>query len=162
MAEPTPADPVAVPAGRAAPGRPGGRWSPFLWLLGIAGATALIAWSPLHGDCGFKLVTGAPCPGCGMTRAAGALAAGDPGEAWRWHPLVFPLAAGYAALLAAALHEGLTGRPTFRRPADRHGVRVAVAGAVLLAAVWAVRVLVRPDWSPDPIRPGSLASRLLR
>jgi hypothetical protein len=97
-----------------------------------------------------------------MTRAAMALASGDPAEAWRWHPLVFPLAVAWGALVAAALHEGLTGRPTFRRPADRHGVRLAVAGAALLAAVWAVRVFVRPEWSPDPIRPGSVAARLLR
>ena len=144
------------------PARSPGRWSPFLALLGIAAASALLAWSPLHGDCGFKLATGAPCPGCGMTRAAGALASGDLGAAWRWHPLVFPFGAAYALLLAASLHEGLTGRPTFRRPADRHGVRLAIAGAVLLAGVWAARVLFRPEWSPDPIRPGSLAGRLLR
>jgi len=138
------------------------RWSPVLWLLGVALVSALLAWSPIHGDCGFKVATGAPCPGCGMTRAAGALATGDLAAAWRWHPLVFPFAAAYALLLAAALHEGMTGRPTFRGPADRHGLRAALAGALLLGAVWVARVLVHPEWSPDPIRPGSLASKVLR
>ena len=86
------------------------------------------------------------------------------GESRSASKLVFtkPLAAAYALLLAAALHEGLTGRPTFRGPADRHGLRAALAGAILLAAVWVARVLVHPEWSPDPIRPGSLASKVLR
>jgi hypothetical protein len=96
-----------------------------------------------------------------MTRAAESLARGEVAEAWRWHPVVFPLAAGFALLVAAALHEGLTRRPTFRAPADRHGLRMAFSLGLLLALVWAVRVLLRPDWSPDPIRPGSLAARLL-
>ena len=78
------------------------------------------------------------------------------------HPLVFPLAAAALFAVGAAVHEGITGRPTLRRPAERHGLRLAIAFAALLALVWGVRVLLRPDWSPDPIRAGSPAAPLLR
>ena len=79
----------------------------------------------------------------------------------RWHPLALPLALAAAGALALALNEGITGRPTFRRAADRWGLPATVACFVLLAAVWAARVVLHPAWSPDPIRPGSLAARLL-
>jgi hypothetical protein len=41
--------------------------------------------------CPFKVVTGLPCPGCGMTRAAIALLHGDPGASFYYHPLGIPL-----------------------------------------------------------------------
>jgi hypothetical protein len=49
--------------------------------------------------CPFRLITGIPCPGCGMTHAFLAAFRGDFADAFRWHPL-FPLVmlmmAGYA------------------------------------------------------------------
>lgn len=130
-------------------------------LLAVGGSAALLAAVPIRGECGFLFLTGAPCPGCGMTRSLLALLHGSPGESWRFHPLGIPLALGGAALLGLAAHVGLTGRPTFRGPAERFGTAAAVALLVLAGAVWTVRVLVHPAWSPDPIRPGSLAARLL-
>lgn len=37
--------------------------------------------------CGIRALTGFPCASCGMTRAYKALLAGDPGLAFRMHPL---------------------------------------------------------------------------
>src|SRR4051812_14423957 len=37
--------------------------------------------------CPFALLTGQPCPGCGLTRATLALLRGDLGDAVRFHPL---------------------------------------------------------------------------
>jgi len=156
-------DDSPAPAAGAGPAqRRGGRWTPLLLLLAIGGASLFLAAGPIRGDCGFRVLTGAPCPGCGMTRAVLALAEGDAATAWRMHPAVFALAAAVAAAVAAAAHEGITGRPSFRRAAERHGVRAAVAAAVILGAVWTARVVLWPDGSPDPLRPGSPAERLLR
>jgi hypothetical protein len=138
------------------------RWTPLLLLLGIGGATLLLAAGPFRGECGFLAMTGAPCPGCGMTRAALALARGDAGAAWRWHPAVFAIAAIALGAIGLAAHEALTGRRSFRATAERHGIAASIAVAALLAALWIVRVVWMPEWSPDPLRPGSVAERLLR
>ena len=49
--------------------------------------------------CPLLSLSGHPCPGCGMTRACTALATGQPGVAWQYHPMAFlliPLVATYA------------------------------------------------------------------
>ena len=38
--------------------------------------------------CPFRVVTGVPCPGCGLTRAVSSLAAGRWAEALQFHPFV--------------------------------------------------------------------------
>jgi hypothetical protein len=96
-----------------------------------------------------------------MTRSLLALLTGHPGDSWRLHPLGIPLALFVGVVGALAVHEGFTGRPTLRGPADRWAARAAVAFLVAGGAVWIARVVVHPAWSPDPLRPGSLAARLL-
>jgi len=89
--------------------------------MGIALATGL----PL---CPFASLTGVPCPGCGLFRAALALAHGDVREALALHPLVLvaiPLG------LAASLHVA-TARPKGR--AARRAL-AALSGALLVAVV---------------------------
>lgn len=44
-----------------------------------------------HAFCPMRLVTGIPCPGCGMTRAIVLLLSGHPAESFKMHPLA-PLA----------------------------------------------------------------------
>ena len=137
------------------------RWNSLWILLAVRAGIALTAALPIHGECGFRFLSGAPCPGCGMTRSLLALLRGEAAESWRLHPLGIPLVLGSAAVLAMAAHEGITGRPTFRRRAERWGVQAAFAFLALCGAVWIARVVVHPAWSPDPVRPGSLAARLL-
>jgi hypothetical protein len=137
------------------------RWGSLLWVLGAGGVTAAVTLAPVHGECGFKFLFGAPCPGCGMTRACLALLRGDLGESWRLHPLAIPLVLACGAALALAVHEGVTGRYTFRRLAGRWATTAAFAFLLAFAAVWVLRVVLHPAWSPDPFRPGSLAARLL-
>lgn len=43
------------------------------------------------GLCIFRLLTGIPCPGCGMTRALAAVLRGDAASAFSFHPLWWTL-----------------------------------------------------------------------
>jgi len=137
------------------------RWASLCWVLALGGGSALFALLPL-GGCAFLLATGAPCPGCGMTRSCVALLEGDLAHSMRMHPLGLPLVLVTAAAALMAFREGITGRPVFRRFLDARGTRWALAGVGLLFLVWVIRVWLHSAWSPDPIRPDSPAARLLR
>lgn len=87
--------------------------------------------------CLFRRTTGIPCPGCGLTRAAGHLARGEWGEAWIDHPFIYLLgaeaAAGWAIWGAT-----LAGHRLPRLQAALPGVALAQAGA--LGALWLGRL----------------------
>src|SRR5262245_14650085 len=88
-----------------------GRVAPVaLWLL-VAG----LAWW----RCPIAELLGVPCPGCGLTRAALALATGDVARALSLHPLS-PIAVPFGAWLAhgeLARNQGLaTPRQRRSRP----------------------------------------------
>jgi Protein of unknown function (DUF2752) len=63
----------------------------FCWALTgiVLGAVILLA---VHGGiplpCGFRCLTGLPCPGCGGTHAVHALAQGDWRGSLDWNPLI--------------------------------------------------------------------------
>jgi hypothetical protein len=110
-------------------------------LLWGAVALALLLLSPLATPfgaglppCFFRSLTGVPCPTCGGTRAALALAQGDVGAALRANPLV---TVALALLVGGGLVIGalaLAGRGV-RRPGRVPGwVRAALV--VVLAANW--------------------------
>ena len=75
----------------------GSRWR---WAALLAGLAVLWMFTPPDLPvCGFRWLTGRPCPFCGLTHAVFALAKGRVAEALRWHVLS-PLAmAMFAALL---------------------------------------------------------------
>lgn len=54
---------------------------------------ALLAWFYLSYGCPIRFLTGISCPGCGMSRALGALLRLDFASAFEMHPLVFLLPA---------------------------------------------------------------------
>ena len=65
------------------------------WRWGVLAAVLAVLWSCTPPDlplCGFRWITGRPCPFCGLTHAVFALARGHWAEALRWHALS-PLAA---------------------------------------------------------------------
>ena len=51
----------------------------------------------LYSLCPMVMVTGLPCPGCGLTRAGFALLRLDLSGAYRIHPFIYPIA-GYIAV----------------------------------------------------------------
>lgn len=84
--------------------------------------------------CLFRLSTGLPCPGCGMTRSLIALWHGDLLTSFRYHPLGPPLFL-FCALLLAAL---LLRRPPQLPPAVQRRLLPGVFG--LLVGTWLLRL----------------------
>jgi len=73
---------------------------PQAWELMLTGITATIlaisfavraSQLPKTPYCGFKAITGKPCPGCGLTRSFCAISHGRLGKAWDYNPFGFPL-----------------------------------------------------------------------
>ena len=87
------------------------------------------------GLCPFRLVTGRPCPACGLTRSWAAATRLDVRESAAWHPLGIP-----ALLGALAVSSGVFAPPSLDNPATRRWA--AATGAVWLGT-WALR-FVRP------------------
>lgn len=60
------------------------------------------AWAFLEGlpACLFRLLTGIPCPGCGMAHALVYALRGQWASSWRHHPLGLPLLLVWTAWLA--------------------------------------------------------------
>jgi hypothetical protein len=109
----------------------------------LATAFALTPQQVEHGPvgCPFRLATGLPCPGCGLTRAWVYLAHGDLGDALRANPFGLVTMAASVALIAAVLVAAVRGRPA---PSTASWLRskpaLAVAGAWLAFAL--ARILV--------------------
>lgn len=69
----------------------------LLLLLAAVHVTGILPLGTLAGAlpvfCPFELLTGIPCPGCGMTRAILCLIAGNPSDALLYNPFSFFLIA---------------------------------------------------------------------
>jgi Protein of unknown function (DUF2752) len=128
-----------------------GGWRPRsvpeqLGVAGLGAAGVAAAYQAVLGGegiwlpCPLRTLTGVPCPLCGMTTAATALASGDLGAALAANPFVLALA-GFtlvmAVLMAARAFGGLPGAAQWPAARRRQGYWVA---AVLAAASWAFQL----------------------
>jgi hypothetical protein len=108
--------------------------APFL------GVAALLAIQPSDDGptiCPIALLTGVPCPGCGMTRAASALLRGDLTLALDYHPLI-PL---IAVLTVAGWAWWLLRRTGRMKPMSNRVLNLGLIGVgVSLVAVWLLRL----------------------
>jgi hypothetical protein len=87
--------------------------------------------------CVYALVFRSPCPGCGLTRAALALAAGDLAAAARWNPLAIVVCPVAVALVGyGAAHYLWTGRIGLGSPWITRAVVVLSAALVV---IWVAR-----------------------
>lgn len=97
-----------------------------------------VAWLALYLldiGCVFRLMTGIPCPGCGMTRAWLAALRFDFAAAFAYHPLFWMVP---IAFVLAFVRDGATSNKLKR------GIDIVIAVlCVLVIAVWIVR-LVNP------------------
>jgi len=139
-------------AGEAAPsawptGAPALAWRPNstaerlgLTCLAAAGASfvypTMSRATGLQAPCLLRLLTGIPCPFCGMTTAATSLAAGEPAAALAANPFVLVLVAftGLMAALMLARALGLAHPPRPWSPAARRAAWPS--GVVLATASW--------------------------
>lgn len=97
-----------------------------------------VAWLALYLldiGCVFRLMTGIPCPGCGMTRAWLAALRLDFAAAFAYHPLFWMVPIAF--VLAFVREETTSGKV-------KRGIDIVIAVlCVLVIAVWIVR-LVNP------------------
>jgi hypothetical protein len=117
-----------------------------LGVAGLGAAGAAVAYQVALGGkglwllCPLRMLTGVPCPLCGMTTAATGLASGDLGAALAANPFVLMLA-GFTLVMAVLMAARVIGwvAPPAQWPASRrrqsHWV---VAG--LAAASWAFQL----------------------
>jgi hypothetical protein len=142
--------PAAVPATH----RDAGVWLRLCLSSGALGGAAVLAWAvtlPAVPLCTFKLWTGRPCPGCGMTRAFVSLAQGDLARSIVYHPLGVVLFGLAAAAFLGALSGLLRGKDPVWRLATRHAPVLAAGVLGALLVVWVVRAFVFPEFAPDPV-----------
>jgi hypothetical protein len=147
-----PASPAGGPPPNSTPSVPAAYASGTAW-LGAAAVLALLlgAFPP----CVVKLAVGAPCPGCGLTRATLALLRLDFAEVWRLHPLapvVSPLV-GWLLLRPLAVNLGLLPRSA----GWLRGRALVVVIVMAVAATWVVyaaRLAGALGGHPDPVSLG--------
>jgi hypothetical protein len=77
--------------------------------VALAASPARVASGPIV--CPFRLATGLPCPGCGLTRSWVYIAHGDFGDAVRANPFGYLTMAAAIALIAVVLGSLARGRP---------------------------------------------------
>lgn len=117
----------------------GGLRRNWLLLAPLAGLAAVftIPFGPAPTICPFALITGIPCPGCGLTRAVVALGHGDLGTAIAFHPLVGVV----LAWLTGAWLVGVARRRGVEVRMDRRIIdRLLWATAALFVVTWLVRM----------------------
>jgi hypothetical protein len=107
------------------------------WPLALLGAPAVLSLGDLP-LCGFRHVTGLPCPLCGGTRACAALAEGNFLAAWQLNPGLMVLLALAAVHSVQLGYEAWTGRRVHRW---RIGADAWRAGIVVLLAGWVLRLM---------------------
>jgi hypothetical protein len=126
------------------------------WVVAAAVVILLLTMSQ-HSLCVFANLTGTPCPGCGLTRAALALLRGDFAGATAIHPLIWICLPLLGALAGESALSVLYGRHVeLIAPACRAlGLRpdwLWSAACLSLVALWAARQL-GAFGGPVPVNP---------
>lgn len=142
-----------------------------LALIAVLGLTAVFAVSillkPSTGEyftiCGFKNLTGLPCPGCGLTHSFCALARGNIGEAFEFNllgPLLYVvLALVWIRSLCVLLNREKAVRG-FRRITERFNV--VRAFAYTFAVYGTARIVYVVIFHPSPFQQSVLSQLIAR
>ncbi len=109
------------------------------WPLAMAATPSWLGRGGLGLGCGFRALTGMPCPLCGGTHACAALVQGDWAAAWAANPGALVLLLWLVLLAGQAVVEGAQGRRRVARwPWWHPAVLAAVGGGLVLS--WGLRL----------------------
>lgn len=108
------------------------------WPLAMAATPSWLGRGGLGLGCGFRALTGMPCPLCGGTHACAALVQGDWAAAWAASPGALVLLLWLVLLAGQAVVEGAQGRRVARWPWWHPAALAAVGGGMVLS--WVLRL----------------------
>ena len=138
--------PVVVPVGGTPAWQPMDRSARRLrlalglgWPLAMAATPSWLGRGGLGLGCGFRALTGMPCPLCGGTHACAALVQGDWAAAWAASPGALVLLLWLVLLAGQAVVEGAQGRRRVARWPWWHPAVLAAVGGVLVLS-WVLRL----------------------
>ena len=109
------------------------------WPLAMAATPSWLGQGGLGLGCGFRALTGMPCPLCGGTHACAALVQGDWAAAWAANPGALVLLLWLLLLAGQAVVEGAQGRRRVARWPWWHPAVLAAVGGVLVL-FWVLRL----------------------
>ncbi len=109
------------------------------WPLAMAATPSWLGRGGLGLGCGFRALTGMPCPRCGGTHACAALVQGDWAAAWAANPGALVLLLWLVLLAGKAVVEGAQGRRRVARWPWWHPAVLAAVGGVLVLS-WLSRL----------------------
>lgn len=109
------------------------------WPLAMAATPSWLGQGGLGVGCGFRALTGMPCPLCGGTHACAALVQGDWTAAWAASPGALVLLLWLVLLAGQAVIEGAQGRRRVARWPWWHPAVLAAVGGGLVAS-WVLRL----------------------
>ena len=109
------------------------------WPLAMAATPSWLGQGGLGLGCGFRALTGMPCPLCGGTHACAALVQGDWAAAWAASPGALVLLLWLVLLAGQAVVEGAQGRRRVARWPWWHPAVLAAVGGVLVLS-WLSRL----------------------
>lgn len=111
-----------------------------VYLIGVTAAVVFVV-TPFSIPCLFKLVTGIPCPGCGLSRAFILLLRLQPLDAILMNILFLPLAVGAAAYFVVAVANIKTGinyvEKLNKKLANKYIITLAV---ILMVLSWVYNI----------------------
>lgn len=109
------------------------------WPLAMAATPSWLGRGGLGLGCGFRALTGMPCPLCGGTHACAALVQGDWAAAWAANPGALVLLLWLVLLASQAVVEGAQGRRRVARWPWWHPAALAAVGGGLVLS-WVLRL----------------------
>ena len=109
------------------------------WPLAMAATPWWLGQDGLGMGCGFRALTGMPCPLCGGTHACAALVQGDWAAAWAANPGALVLLLWLVLLAGQAVVEGAQGRRRVARWPWWHPAALAAVGGGLVLS-WVLRL----------------------